>query len=283
MGVRGKRTERVAYRDMRLAPFCRLLFWAARVPNQGTSVNVRTDVCSTKLASTAADETSVLSSRLATLLGPDYETRINDNVARWDKLGIIAEREGPADYAEHGLPRAYGWNWTWPRSSQNRILPGEQVRIAEKLIQLPGRRSSRSSLIRCCQARHGNRGCSSQRDDAYCGVMSSKAILDHVNNNGCGDRRWWPAGAAIALALARRGLSPIVIEAQSTPKMKVGECLPPDINPLLNDFGLTERLFAKRKSPFARKPICLGIGLHSGTRLYLRVSRDRMAIGPSQL
>jgi flavin-dependent dehydrogenase len=58
-----------------------------------------------------------------------------------------------------------------------------------------------------------------------------------------------PAGAAIALALARRGLSPIVIEAQSTPKMKVGECLPPDINPLLNDFGLTERLLRRGNLP----------------------------------
>ena len=51
-----------------------------------------------------------------------------------------------------------------------------------------------------------------------------------------------PAGAAIALALARRGISPIVLEAHSAPQMKVGECLPPTINPLLDHFGLTERL-----------------------------------------
>lgn len=51
-----------------------------------------------------------------------------------------------------------------------------------------------------------------------------------------------PAGAAIALALARGGIAPIVLEAHSAPQMKVGECLPPTINPLLDHFGLTERL-----------------------------------------
>ena len=51
-----------------------------------------------------------------------------------------------------------------------------------------------------------------------------------------------PAGAAVALELARRGLSPFVLEAQSTPRLKVGECLPPSINPLLHHFGLIDRL-----------------------------------------
>lgn len=51
-----------------------------------------------------------------------------------------------------------------------------------------------------------------------------------------------PAGASIALALAIRGISPIVLEAHSAPQMKVGECLPPTINPLLDHFGLTDRL-----------------------------------------
>ena len=51
-----------------------------------------------------------------------------------------------------------------------------------------------------------------------------------------------PAGAAVGLALARRGLSPIVLESQPGPRLKVGECLPPNINPLLDHFGLTERL-----------------------------------------
>jgi len=58
-----------------------------------------------------------------------------------------------------------------------------------------------------------------------------------------------PAGASIALALARRGISPVVLEAHSAPQMKVGECLPPTINPLLDHFGLTERLRRRGNLP----------------------------------
>ncbi|HKU76184.1 MAG TPA: NAD(P)/FAD-dependent oxidoreductase [Pyrinomonadaceae bacterium] len=58
-----------------------------------------------------------------------------------------------------------------------------------------------------------------------------------------------PAGAAIALALAKRGLAPIVLEAHSAPQLKVGECLPPTINPLLDHFGLTERLRRRGNLP----------------------------------
>jgi hypothetical protein len=69
--------------------------------------------------------------------GPDYETRINDNVARWDKLGIIAEREGPADYAEHGLPSRLWVELDLAEEFTKSDPTWEQVRIAEKLIQLP--------------------------------------------------------------------------------------------------------------------------------------------------
>jgi len=58
-----------------------------------------------------------------------------------------------------------------------------------------------------------------------------------------------PAGAATALALARRGLSAIVLEAHTTPQMKVGECLPPSINPLLDHFGISERLRRRGNLP----------------------------------
>ena len=58
-----------------------------------------------------------------------------------------------------------------------------------------------------------------------------------------------PAGAAIALALARGGIAPIVLEAHSAPQLKVGECLPPSINPLLDHFGLTERLRRRGNLP----------------------------------
>ena len=58
-----------------------------------------------------------------------------------------------------------------------------------------------------------------------------------------------PAGAAIALALAMRGIPPIVLEAHSAPQMKVGECLPSTINPLLDHFGLTDRLRRRGNLP----------------------------------
>lgn len=51
-----------------------------------------------------------------------------------------------------------------------------------------------------------------------------------------------PAGAAVSIALARRGLRPVVLEAQGGPRLKVGECLPPGVNPLLDALGLTEAL-----------------------------------------
>ena len=58
-----------------------------------------------------------------------------------------------------------------------------------------------------------------------------------------------PAGAAVALALARRGLAPVVLESEPGPRLKVGECLPPNINPLLDHFGLTERLRQRGNLP----------------------------------
>lgn len=51
-----------------------------------------------------------------------------------------------------------------------------------------------------------------------------------------------PAGAGLALALARGGLPPVVLEAQPGPQPKVGECLPPGANPLLAALGLGGRL-----------------------------------------
>ncbi len=49
-----------------------------------------------------------------------------------------------------------------------------------------------------------------------------------------------PAGASVALQLARAGLSPVLLEAQDGPRTKVGECLPPSTNALLRRLGLAE-------------------------------------------
>jgi hypothetical protein len=92
----------------------------------------------------AVDETLPLPQRMKHLFyrldwlryfGPDYKTRINDNVAKWDKLGIVTSRPGPADHAEEGLP-ARLWVETGLAVEFTKSDPTwEQVRIAERLIQ----------------------------------------------------------------------------------------------------------------------------------------------------
>ena len=56
-----------------------------------------------------------------------------------------------------------------------------------------------------------------------------------------------PAGATIALCLARRGLKVRLVEASSYEKPRYGETLPPEINPILRKLGLWEEF--ERLSP----------------------------------
>ncbi len=51
-----------------------------------------------------------------------------------------------------------------------------------------------------------------------------------------------PAGAALAITLARRGVPTVVLEALSGSEIKVGECLPPDTNPLLEKLGIKDSM-----------------------------------------
>lgn len=112
-------------------------FWAARVPNQ---------VLSERSYSRVLDESLPVAQRMKHLFyrpewlryfGPDYETRINDNVAEWHKLGIVTPREGSADHAEHGLP-ARLWVETGLAEEFTKSDPTwEQVRIAEKIVHAP--------------------------------------------------------------------------------------------------------------------------------------------------
>jgi hypothetical protein len=65
--------------------------------------------------------------------GPDRLTRLNDNVANWSKLGIVAPLDGPPDHAEHGLPDRL-WVETGVAEEYIKSDPTwEQVQLAERL------------------------------------------------------------------------------------------------------------------------------------------------------
>lgn len=51
-----------------------------------------------------------------------------------------------------------------------------------------------------------------------------------------------PAGAVAALVLARRGVRTVVLESRPAPGPKIGECLPPNLTPLLRHLGLEDLL-----------------------------------------
>ncbi|HEY5783378.1 MAG TPA: tryptophan 7-halogenase [Microlunatus sp.] len=51
-----------------------------------------------------------------------------------------------------------------------------------------------------------------------------------------------PAGTATAISLARLGLRPVVLEAASGPRWKVGESIPPSARPVLDRLGLLSGL-----------------------------------------
>jgi hypothetical protein len=112
-------------------------FWAARVPNQVLSERSYSRVMNDRLP--PGQRMKHLFYRLDWLryFGPSYQTRINDNVAKWDKLGIVTEMEGPADHAKLGLP-ARLWVETGLAEEFTKSDPTwEQVRIAERLVRVP--------------------------------------------------------------------------------------------------------------------------------------------------
>lgn len=58
-----------------------------------------------------------------------------------------------------------------------------------------------------------------------------------------------PAGAAIALGLTNRGYSTVIIERTDYRGVRIGETLPPAIQPLLANLGVWERFIAGNHSP----------------------------------
>jgi hypothetical protein len=105
MGVPWQTDEASCLSGYDIATYLRLpSFWAARVPNQ----------VMTELAYKRVQDTSLpFGQRLKHFnyrqewlryFGPSYQQRINQNVAQWHKVGIVTEQQGPADYADVGLP-----------------------------------------------------------------------------------------------------------------------------------------------------------------------------------
>lgn len=58
-----------------------------------------------------------------------------------------------------------------------------------------------------------------------------------------------PAGAAIALELAKSGYSTIVIERSDYRGVRIGETLPPAVQPILASLGIWDRFLAQKHSP----------------------------------
>jgi len=138
MGVPWQTDEASCLSGYELGTFLSLpSFWAARVPNQ---------VLTERSYRRVLDESLPVAQRMKHLFyrvewlryfGPDYETRINDNVAKWYELGIITARDGAADHAEHGLPARF-WVETGLAPELSKSDPTwEQVRIAERIVQTP--------------------------------------------------------------------------------------------------------------------------------------------------
>lgn len=111
-------------------------FWAARVPNQ---------VLSERSYSRVMDANLPLGQRLKHLynrpdwlryFGPSYQTRINDNVAKWYKLGIVTHHDGPDDHDKQGLP---GGLWVETGLADEFVKSDptwQQVKIAERVPQV---------------------------------------------------------------------------------------------------------------------------------------------------
>jgi hypothetical protein len=105
MGVPWQTDEASCLSGYDIATYLRLpSFWAARVPNQVLSSLAYQRVLDMSLPFGQRLKHFNYRQEWLRYFGPSYETRINQNVAMWHKVGIIVEQPGPPDYEETGLP-----------------------------------------------------------------------------------------------------------------------------------------------------------------------------------
>lgn len=123
-------------------------FWAARVPNQ---------VLSQRSYDRMVDEDLPLGQRMKHLyyrqdwlryFGPSYQQRINDNIHKWDQLGIITEQKAPCDAADQDLPVRV-WVETGLSEKLSAVDPTwQQVKIAERVNDVPEERRTEVAVER---------------------------------------------------------------------------------------------------------------------------------------
>ncbi|HVG32710.1 MAG TPA: LodA/GoxA family CTQ-dependent oxidase [Pyrinomonadaceae bacterium] len=138
MGVPWQTDEASCLSGYEIGTYLRLpSFWAARVPNQVLSEQSYGRLMDERLS--VAQRLKHFNYRLDWLryFDPAYQKRINENVARWDKLGIITQKEGPTDLAKYGMP-----SQVWVETDLDPdFLKGDatwlQVEIAEGVIEVP--------------------------------------------------------------------------------------------------------------------------------------------------
>ena len=151
--------------------------------------------------------------------GPDRLTRLNDNVAMWNKLGIVAPQAGPADHADHGLPERL-WVETGLAEEFIKSDPTwEQVQLAERLPHATSEEAAEMPKLSAARL-------VAEREEVP--PPARRRILARVDElwwqsrqDSCLHHRRRPGRRAVALSLASTGLAPVVLEAQPEPQLKV--------------------------------------------------------------
>lgn len=105
MGVPWQTDEASCLSGYDIATYLRLpSFWAARVPNQVLSSLAYQRVLDMRLPFGQRLKHFNYRQEWLRYFGPSYQTRINQNVAMWHKVGVVVEQPGPADHTQTGLP-----------------------------------------------------------------------------------------------------------------------------------------------------------------------------------